>query len=190
MKTHWTDGMVLLRPYRSEDSEALYDAVIESLAVMLLWMPWCHANYSRKESQEWVASRPEAWAQGEAYSFAVTDARDGTFLGGCGLNQLNSIHQYANLGYWVRASAWGRGVATAATQLVAQFGFQELGLQRIEILMVVENKASRRVAEKAGAQYEGRARHRLYVRDEARDAFQFSLLPADVGLAPTPDTDS
>jgi RimJ/RimL family protein N-acetyltransferase len=72
----------------------------------------------------------------------------------------------ANLGYWVRTSETGRGIASKATRLVAQFGFAELGLQRIEILAAVGNVASQRVAEKAGAVRECVARKRLLINGE------------------------
>jgi len=63
---------------------------------------------------------------------------------------------------------------------VARLGFAQLGLQRIEIIAAVDNLASQRVAEKAGAVREGLARKRLLVRGEPQDAFVFSLLPEDL----------
>ena len=86
----------------------------------------------------------------------------------------------ANLGYWVRTNSVGRGVATSATRLAARFGFEELGLHRIEIVAAVENIASQRVAEKAGALREGLLRKRLLIRGESQDAVLFSLLPEDL----------
>ena len=95
------------------------------------------------------------WKTGTSYNFAIFDVTDGSYLGGCGLNQINSIVNMANLGYWVRTSRTKRGVATAATLLLAQFGFEELNLKRIEIVVNVNNVVSQRVAEKAGATREG-----------------------------------
>lgn len=100
-----------------------------------------------------------------------------------GLNFFNRVHQMANLGYWVRTSAAGRGIATQAARLVARFGFDQLGLHRIEILAAVDNIASQRVAEKVGAVREGVLRKRLLINSESRDAVMFSLLPEDVGLS-------
>ena len=100
-----------------------------------------------------------------------------------GLNFFNRVHQVANLGYWVRTSATGRGVATKAAHLVARFGFAQLGLHRIEILAAVDNIASQRVAEKVGAVREGVLRKRLLINGESLDAVMFSLLPEDVGLS-------
>ena len=70
-------------------------------------------------------------------------------------------------------------MATEATILLATFGFKELGLRRIEIVTDIENKASRRVAEKAGAQFEGILRKRLKFGDRNIDAAMYSLIPED-----------
>jgi len=82
-----------------------------------------------------------------------------------------------NLGYWVKTPASGRGIATEATVALAQFGFDYLRLLRIEIVMSVRNTASRRVAEKAGGQFEGILANRLYLHGEAHDARLYSLTP-------------
>ena len=67
-------------------------------------MPWPHPDAATGEIREWVASVPEAWANGTDYEFAMVDARDGTYLGGCGLNNFRSSGKIADLGYWVRTS--------------------------------------------------------------------------------------
>jgi len=174
------EGPFLIRPYREEDASTLYEAVRESRSEVSRWLPWCHENYSIEESKEFVGSRATAAHDGEWYSFAVFEREGGKFLGGAGLNFFNRVHQMANLGYWVRTSATGRGVATSAARAVARFGFEELGLQRIEIVAAVGNVPSQRVAEKAGAVREGVLRKRLLIRGESQDAVIFSLVAEDL----------
>jgi RimJ/RimL family protein N-acetyltransferase len=99
-----------------------------------------------------------------------------------GLNALHPTHGFANLGYWVRTDSTSRGVATRATRLIARFGFEELGLARLEIVVAVENQASLRVAEKAGATREGILRNRLAHDNGFADAMMFSLIPQDLDL--------
>jgi RimJ/RimL family protein N-acetyltransferase len=105
-------------------------------------------------------------------------------LGGVGLNFINRVHQFANLGYWTRTSASGKGIASQAARLVALFGLEQLGLQRIEIVAALPNLASQRVAEKIGAVREGVLRKRLRIRGEAEDAILFSLVREDLWSAP------
>ena len=180
MEVELIDGPILIRPYRDEDTSALYDAVRESVSEVSLWLPWCHQNYSIDDSREFIGSRELASQGSEWYSFGIFEKHDGAFLGGVGINFINRVHQMANLGYWVRTSATGRGIATMATRLAARFGFEELGLQRIEIVAATGNVPSQRVAEKAGATREGVLRKRLLIRDESLDAVLFSLVPEDL----------
>jgi ribosomal-protein-serine acetyltransferase len=180
METELSDGFILLRTFREADVNALYEAARESIAKVSVWLPWCHENYSIEESREFIGSRAIGSQGAEWYSFGIFETDGGRFLGGVGINFINRVHQMANLGYWVRTSAAGRGVATRATRLAAKFGFEQLGLQRVEIVVAVDNQASQRVAEKAGATREGVLRRRLLIRGVSMDAVLFSLVPEDL----------
>lgn len=180
MKTELTDGTISLRPYLTDDVEDLYQAVRESMNELQPWMPWCHPDYSIEESRDWLALREDARSNGTEYDFCISDARTGRFLGGVGLNQIKDQHRAANLGYWIRTSAAGRGVATSAARLVARFGFEELNLIRIEIVAATGNLASQRVAEKVGAVREGVMRKALLLHGVAHDAVLTSLVAEDM----------
>jgi RimJ/RimL family protein N-acetyltransferase len=56
----------------------------------------------------------------------------------------------------------------------------ELHLGRIEIVVAVNNRGSRRAAERLGAKLEGTARRRLVVNDESLDACIYSLVSEDL----------
>src|SRR5437870_7480425 len=180
MNVELSDETISIRTYREGDADVLYEAVRESIAEVSPWLAWCHEDYSIEESREFVSSRGKSAADCEWYSFGVFEKDSGRFLGGVGLNFINRVHLMANLGYWVRTSSAGRGVATSAARLAARFGFEELGLHRIEVVAAVENIASQRVAEKAGALREGLLRKRLLISGESQDAVMFSLLPGDM----------
>ncbi len=181
MQAELTDGSILIRTYRESDAPLLYEAVHESIPEVSVWLPWCHENYSIQESRDFVSSRKMASQGDEHYSFAVFSKDEPSrLLGGVGINFINRVHQIANLGYWVRTSAAGKGVATRATRLAARFGFEQLGLKRIEIVAAVNNVASQRVAERAGAVREAVLRKRLFIRGESQDAVMFSLIREDL----------
>lgn len=175
-----SDGSILIRAFGPDDVKAIYEAVRESMAELMPWMPWCHPSYAIEETAVWVMGREEVWLKGTDYAFAICDAQTGRFLGSVGLNKLDYQNRNANLGYWVRTSATGRGVATAATRLLARWGFEHLGLQRVEIVASVENLPSRRVAIKAGAQKEGIMRRALWLNERAHDAVLTALVVGDL----------
>lgn len=169
-----TGGGLVLRRYTPDMAALLFEAARESIPDMYPWMPWCHADLVIGECREWLDSRAPEWRGDVSYDFAIFEGE--RYLGGCGLNQIRRRDGIANLGYWVRSSATRRGVATRALGLLSEFGFADLGLHRIEIMMSVENERSRRVAEKSGAVFEGVLRSRLRLYDEPHDARLYSLL--------------
>ena len=166
---------IRIRPYRLDDAPAIWEAVRESMRELQQWMPWCHPGYSIEESRSWLGVQVPAFQQRTTFEFAIT-TDEGRYLGGCGLNQIDVLNQRANLGYWVRSSAAGRGVATTATELMRDWGFANTDLVRIEILVAIGNVASRRVAEKSGAVYEGTLRSRLTVHGTRHDAAMYAFI--------------
>ena len=170
-----TRPLCRLRPYEPGDAKALWEAARESVAEVSPWLEWCHAQYSMAEAVEWIQSRAPLAAEGREYTFAIV-GDDGRFLGGCGINQINRIHRFANLGYWVRSSATGRGVAGEAVRQAADFTFRRTDLVRLEIVCAVGNERSQRVAARAGAVREGVLRSRLLLHGQPVDAVMYSLV--------------
>jgi len=173
-------GFVRVRRFTTDDVEPLYEAVRESVKQLCHWMVWCHPDYSMEDSRSFVWSSERDWDRRERYSFVIEDTRDGSLVGSVGLSSIVHAHRFANLGYWVRASRTGQGIARAAVLLAAAFAFEKLGLERLELIVPVSNEASRRVAERAGAHCEGLLRKRLVLRGKLHDAALYSLLPEDL----------
>ena len=168
-----------VRRYTLDDETNLFEAARESIPEVNRFLPWCHPEYCIEDSRSWLLTIDSNWNDAEAYSFGIFESHSGLFLGGCGLNSIDE-NPIANLGYWIRSSATGRGVATEATLGLAKFGFDHLQLKRIEILMSTLNVASRKVAQNAGGHLEGTLRNRLNLHGENHDALMYSLIPEDL----------
>lgn len=177
-----TDGVVLLRPFRFEDAEETFVTVRESLIDLRPWMSWAHDGYSIQEAREFIRITRTRWEENSMFAFVITDANSGSILGGCSLSHIHPVYHLCNLGYWVRTSRRGQGIAVRATKLAARYAFEKVGLIRMEIVVALENRASMRVAEKAGAHYEGILLNRMVVGKAVYDAHMYSLVPADFGL--------
>lgn len=177
-----TDGVVTLRPYEFGEEESLHVAVQESLPELYPWMSWATERYTRNVARDFIAITRAEWSRGTLYSFAVSDAETGELLGGCGLSHFHPVYKFCNLGYWIRTSKQGRGYAGRAAKIAARFAFEKADTIRAEIVIAEGNLASKRVAEKIGAHYEGLLLNRMTVRENIYNAHMFSLLPADFGL--------
>jgi RimJ/RimL family protein N-acetyltransferase len=174
-----TDGRVRLRRYRPEDAQAMHAAALESHREVGPFLTFCREHYPLEEAREWARQQHEAWAERSSFEMVVEEIETGRFLGSMGLNQIETLNRAANLGYWIRTSATGRGVATAAGGLALRLAFEHLGLVRVGIYGSVENTASLRVAEKLGAQREGVMRKRLLLHGRHHDAALYSILLED-----------
>jgi len=168
-----------LRPVCLEDAETVHASIRESIEPLSRWMDWCHAGYARADSDAWIASTRSAWEAGGAYEFLVFE-RSGRHVGAVGLNQFNRENNYANLGYWVRQSCQWQGFAVEAVRRIARFAFEEARFQRVEIVAAVDNVASRRVAERAGATLECVARNRLLLHGVPIAAAVHAFVPDDL----------
>ncbi len=177
-----TDDVITLRPPEFGDENNLHQAVQESLNELEPWMSWANENYTAETAKNFIAVTRAQWSGGTMYGFSITDAINGEFLGGCGLSHIHPVYHFCNLGYWVRTSHAGRGIAGRAAQLTARFAFEKLNLIRAEIVIAVGNERSKRAAEKCGAHYEGILLNRMVVRKQIHDAHMFSLIPSDFGL--------
>ncbi len=164
-----------IRFWEVADAPGLFEAAWQSREQLMRWMQWCHPNYRVEESREWIERQVEARADGSGYEFAIIDGR-GRIAGGCGLNTIETAHRRANLGYWVRTSNTGQGIASCAVRLLANWAFETTDLIRLEIVVATENHASQRVAEKAGADREGLLADRLMLREKAHDAVMYAFV--------------
>ncbi len=86
---------------------------------------------------------------------AVRDVATRALIGRTGLHRFDDDIPSAEIGYGVLPSHRRRGVATAAVTTLARWGFEELGLRRVELLHDLANTASCRVAVAAGFVHEG-----------------------------------
>ena len=106
----------------------------------------------------YVGQRARDWAEDRRLSWAVCPAVTGDMLGEVELSDLDRSMGTAEIACWVLPAARGQGLVTTAVSALLRFGFDGLGLHRLEYQWADGNAASARVAEKCGFRYEGRKR--------------------------------
>jgi RimJ/RimL family protein N-acetyltransferase len=128
-------------------------------------------------ARTWLGIYEERRSAGTGEAFALLDA-DGAFLGTAVAPSIKRREGTAELGYVVAPAARGRGVATDALRQATAWAFAE-GMIRLELLISVDNPASKKVAERCGYVYEGTLRS-LYVKEDVRgDTEIWSRLASD-----------
>jgi len=126
----------------------------------------------------WLDRYEQGRRDGTSDAFAIEDGA-GEFLGCAMAFGIEADARTGELGYLVAPAARGRGVATAALRLLTEWGFEERGLLRLELMISVGNVASKVVAERAGYVKEGVLRS-LYVKKGLREDHElWACLPSD-----------
>lgn len=90
--------------------------------------------------------------------WAVCSNDNMKFHGAVGIYFLNKEHQKAEIGFWLLPENWQKGIMTEALPLVVEYGFNIMGLHRIEGFVESENLGSKRTMDKLKFYYEGTMR--------------------------------
>lgn len=119
-------------------------------------------------------------AYGRAMHWAIRDRKSNLLIGGIGFHcKYQKGSHREEIGYWLAKAFWGKGIMTKVLKTVCSFGFEKLGLKRIEAPIFDFNVASMRVAEKAGFKKEGIVR-KAYLKDEIYiDGVMYALIDSD-----------
>jgi RimJ/RimL family protein N-acetyltransferase len=173
-----TAGTLHLRPYTPADAGAVFEICQDPEIQRWTQVP---SPYNAEDARTFTTEvSPRGWANGTEAIFAVCDATSGAVLGSVGLHlDRGGDDQMGEIGFLLAKDARGQGVIPRATAAVCRWGFESLGLGRIEWYAEVGNDASKRVAEKVGFTMEGVLRARLVHRGTRVDAWVAGLLAGD-----------
>ena len=178
-----TDGEIAIRGRRESDIPAVVRACQDPEIPRYTRVP---DNYTEAEARLFFSVADRRRDAGESLDLMVVEAPDGRVLGSIGLHMVPGDAHRAQIGYWVAASARGRGVATRAVGLLSRWAMQELRLERLDLRTLPENERSQRVAEAAGFTREGLLRSFDEHKGRRVDLVMYSLLPRDLTTSRTP----
>ena len=161
-------------PQRAEEVVAV---VRENLEHLKPWMPWAVDDYSLEHAQAWIERSLEA------------SAKDGTFglliffnehiIGGIGIHDLDTVNKHAAMGYWIDYRYEGKGIITRCSQVLVEYIFGTMALNRVQINCNVENVRSLSIPERLGFKLEGTLRQAEFLHGEFRDWAIYGLLADD-----------
>jgi len=181
-----SDEGVVLRLPRDDDAPAIAEACAD--AEIARWIP-VPVPYLPADARAFLEGVAGGWQDGSEGVLAVEDPAAGRLAGMIGLHG-GAWPGRASIGYWLAPWARGRGVATRAVRLLARWAFADPGLERLELMTLVGNDASGRVALRSGFRREGILRRYLSHRGQLMDAVMYSMVreeEAGVGDAAADD---
>lgn len=137
--------------------------------------------YPPGAARSWIEKKLDTFAKGEEMALAIEF--EGLYIGSIGFF-FNRRDDSAELGYWIGKPYWGRGFASLAGAEMIRFGFEDLGLNRIQAQVMARNPGSSRVLEKLGLSYEGHLRGSIKKWGVYEDVKIYAALSSDRPAAP------
>jgi RimJ/RimL family protein N-acetyltransferase len=134
------------------------------------------AHGSLQDTQAWIQLIQDTYIQRDGIMWAITSKTRDFPIGSCTYWHLDPESHCAEIGYELNRSAWGQGIMSEVLPIVVSYGFNELGLNRIEATPLGKNRRSSNVLVKLGFTHEGTLRERVLFRDLYDDLIYFGLL--------------
>jgi [ribosomal protein S5]-alanine N-acetyltransferase len=131
------------------------------------------------EAEASLASAAEGFAAGDSLKWAVTLRGQDELIGECTLFRIRVESRRAEIGYYLARPHWGNGYNHEALTRIVEYGFNDLGLNRIEADLDPRNVGSARAVHRLGFVDEGLLRERWIVSGEVSDSLLVGLLRSD-----------
>ncbi|WP_426302120.1 GNAT family N-acetyltransferase [Arthrobacter sp. R-11] len=169
--------MAITRLITLEDAPVLAKVLAENRDFLAPWDPIREDSFFTEETQHKLLQQSLASHDaGTMVPLAITDA-DGGLVGRINIGSIvRGALESGGIGYWVRQTHNGRGLASAAVAEVKEIAFRELGLHRLQAETLLHNTASQRVLERNGFESYGMAPRYLKIAGHWQDHVMFQVL--------------
>jgi len=125
--------------------------------------------YEEGMAEDWIKNQHLCYITGLLMNFAITLADKDKLIGSAGLT-FEQNTSTAQLGFWIGVPYWGKGYCTEACEEVLKYGFEVLGLKKIDAFHLSGNNASGRVLQKIGMKHIGTRSKHFFHRGKYKDS--------------------
>ena len=165
---------VMLREYRSEDFSSIRAWVNDEATTRWMstrfWPP-----QTEVDTQEFLSRMLQSSHNG--YNFIIADVQDESYIGQLDMFRVDWRLRQGEIGMVIgNGEMRGQGYGQEALELMKRFAFSNLGLERLELEVHMDNKAAIRCYEKAGFTLEGIKRHAYWTDGRFGDVGMMSIL--------------
>ena len=168
-----TTNRLFLRHIQPTDAEDLFATFADEEAMQF----YGHEPHrSVDETHALIEQIQARYGRREAIRWGITLKGQDRVIGSCGFHHFDTGFHRAETGYELQRAFWGQGVMTEAVSAILTYGFDFMGLHRVEAIIDIANERSKGLLLKLGFSYEGNLRQRYFFRDRFEDEHFFGLL--------------
>lgn len=166
------DGLIM-REIDVHEYKTIHKLVTENKAYLSEFLPWAAFD---TEPVDYIETL-EAWQKGNGETAMMTLGvyHENHLVGLCGFNTINRMNRSTEIGYWLAESHTGKGIMTDCVTKVVEYGYNILGLNRISIIVDVENAPSIKIPERLGFVREVRMKDYFYRNERFYDGYLYRM---------------
>ena len=163
-----------LRLLEVRHAEDLFTLINHNRLHLRQWLGWVDGNQSIDDSRNFIRGTLQQFANSNGFQAGIWFK--GTLAGVIGYNYIDWHNGKTELGYWLGESFQGHGLITRACRALTDHSFDELGLNRVEILCAAGNTRSRAVPERLSFTQEGILHQAEWLYDHYVDLVVYAML--------------
>ena len=165
-----------LRAMHVIDAEDMFDyARRPEVTKYLLWSEHKNITFTR----DYLYYIGRRYSLGDFYDWAIIDRESRKMIGTCGFTRIDTSNNSAEIGYVLNPDFHRRGFGSEAVKRILKFGFEELGINRIEARFMQGNEASLALMLSVGMTFEGYMRDLVFVKGSYRTVGVSSILRSE-----------
>ncbi|GGA70055.1 GNAT family N-acetyltransferase [Ornithinibacillus halotolerans] len=177
MFTFEIDEEITLKLLNESDAEEMFQLIDNCREYLREWLGWIDGTKNVYDSKQFIKGCIRLYEERQGLTLGIFF--HGKLAGVIGFNSFDWTNRIGVIGYWLGNQFQGEGIMTRAVIAVIDYGFQQLGLNRIEIRAAYENYKSRAIPERLGFMQEGQIRQGEWLYDHFVDLIQYGLLASE-----------
>ena len=165
---------IIMRTLAPKDAAEIYQVIDRDRTYLRTWLPWVDETDSANVTKDVITSWEEDFKNKRDIVLGIFE--NGRYIGNIGLHGLHNYNRSGMIGYWLAQNRQGCGVISDCVRALTNYGFYELGLNRIYIHCAAGNKKSRAVPERLGFLKEGVLQDGEYLYEVFHDLVVYGMV--------------
>ncbi len=160
-----------------ELSPYFFELLTKHRSKMLKWSTFAKSIKNLKDADNWLKEIYFFNQGGQKFNSVIICEEE--FAGILALHRIDKANKRAEIGYWVNHDHQGKGLINKTISPFLNYVFRNYEINRIDLIVGVENEKSISIAKKSGFEKEGLLKEYLIFNDQVQDVFIFRMLKSD-----------
>lgn len=168
---------ITIRPLTPHDAECFLSHIDQNREHLREWLDEADIVLTADDARHWLEKASAQAVSGRGIFGGLFE--EDQLIGTAGFHHLDREDGTVEIGYWLGEASVGKGIMTDAVKALIRYAFDELRLNKVEIVCPELNDRSRAIPERLGFTLEGVRREAMMLRSWPHDLCHYGLLASE-----------